>query len=159
MTFYVVDFRQPPTMALFSCEARVDESTHDLQRKLASDDTRAETEHVAVIMLARLVSRIGVAAQRRAHATQFIRGDTCADAAAANQDTDLRSPALHTLSHRKRVIRVIVRLVWIMRAEILYLVPGSAQFFNHTLVERESSVICGDGDSHCGRHFLRTARA
>ena len=157
--FYLANLRQSAAMSLLASEARVDESAHYIQRKLAAYDACAETKHVTVIMLTRLVCRVGVAAKCSAHALQLIRGHARAHAATANQDAYIRTPALHTASDEARVIRIIIRLFSIVRAEVLYLVARRAQFFDHALVERIPSMICADGDSHIGRYFFSKARA
>ena len=86
-------------MTFFTGELRRDKRTEDLKRELNADDTRAETEHVAVVMFARLVRGIGVAAKRRANAAKFVRSHGRTDTAAANQNTDLRPTRLHRFAN------------------------------------------------------------
>jgi len=135
-------------MSLFACKARGDKCAHDLHCKLDSYDARAETEHVAVIMLARLVSRVGVAAERSAHAAQFVRSHICAHAATADDYAYLSRATLYGLADCERIVWIIIRHASIMRAEILYLMPACAQLFNHALVQRKAPMICADGYSH-----------
>src|ERR1043165_3013718 len=71
--FDFIDFCKSSAMTLFAREARGDEGAHDLKRQLVTDDARAQTEDVAVIMLARLVSRVCVATERSAHAAHLVR--------------------------------------------------------------------------------------
>ena len=56
MVFDLVNFRQSPEVAIFAGEARGDEGTHYLKRKLDADHARAQAENIAVIMLARLMT-------------------------------------------------------------------------------------------------------
>ena len=90
-TFDIFDFGQPPAVALFIGEARRDESAHDLKCEFTAHDARPQTKNVAIIVLSALMRRIGVAAERRAHAAQLVRSHTRTDAASADQDADLSS--------------------------------------------------------------------
>ena len=71
--FNLINFRKSSQMSLFAREAGGDEGAHDLKRKLVSDDARAQTEDVAIIMLARLMARVCVAAERSADAAHLVR--------------------------------------------------------------------------------------
>ena len=60
--------------------------------------TRApKTEHVAIVMLARLMRRVGVGAERRAHAAYLVGRDRNARAAPADENANLRATALRPL--------------------------------------------------------------
>lgn len=140
-------------MALFACKARRSESTNYLQSEFEADDARAQTEHVAIVMLARLTGRVGIAAERSAYAAQLVCRHACPDAAAANDNSYLALAALHRASHHQRVIGIIVRVASIMRAEVVNLMARRAQFFNHALVKRKASMVCADSDSHKRRSY------
>src|SRR5947209_14339268 len=99
-------------------------------------------------MLARLMSRVGVAAKSRAHAAQFVRGDISANAAPADDYAYVNLAVLYSLSHSERVVWIIIRHIPVVRAEVFYLMTSGAQLFNHALVERKASMICADCYSH-----------
>lgn len=50
--FHRRDFRETPSMAFLTREAGGYKSTHDFHRQLNARDTRAETQHVAIVMFA-----------------------------------------------------------------------------------------------------------
>jgi hypothetical protein len=47
-----LNFFKPAAMTLFSRKLRGDEGAHDIERELNANDTRAETEDVAVVVFA-----------------------------------------------------------------------------------------------------------
>src|SRR2546421_4581447 len=92
--------------------------------------------------------RVGVGNEGRAHASDLIRGHVCTDAAAADYDPDLRTPLAHGLADLPSIIRIIIRLRAVVRAEVFEFMSGRAQFFKHALVQRIPAMICADCDSH-----------
>src|SRR3954468_3137559 len=108
-------------MSLLAREARGDKGAHDLKRKLIADDARSQTEHVAVIMLARLMRRVCVAAERSPHAAYLIRRDRRADAAPTDDDAYLRLAALYRTAYSERIVWIIIRHTSVVRAEVFYL--------------------------------------
>lgn len=143
-------------MAFFTGESSCNECPNDLQRKLDSRNARGETEHVAIVVFARLVRGIGITAKRRADAAQLIRSHSRTDTAAADQNPDIRGAALHGFTNQFCVIRIIVRNGGVVSAKIRDLVSGQPQFINHSLVEWYPCMICSNRYPH---NLVTTTRA
>jgi hypothetical protein len=47
-----VNFRETATVSFFAGKSRRDKGANDVERKLNANDTRAETEYVAVVVFA-----------------------------------------------------------------------------------------------------------
>jgi hypothetical protein len=135
-------------MAFFTSKFCCYKETQDLERELYSQDARAETEHVAVVVLARLMRGIRVATKRRANAAEFVRCDRSANTTAAHQNADLRGAPLHRFADLFCVIGIIVGYRAVVSAKVDDFVAGAAQFFDHSLIERVSTVICADCNPH-----------
>ena len=134
-------------MTFFAGESSCYKRAHDVESQFHSNDARAETEDVAVVVLPRLVRGIRVAAKRRANAAKFIRRDCCANTAPANEYADLGVALLHCFAELFCVVRIIVRNRTVVRAEVDQFVSAVAQFLNDALVQRITCMICGDGDA------------
>src|SRR6476661_629619 len=93
---------------------------------------------------------IRVAAERRANAVEFVSGDGGPYATTAHQYSNLGA-ILHRLADLFRVIRIIVRYGAVVRAEVDQIVASVAQLFNNPFVERISTMICSDCNTHSFR--------
>ena len=91
---------------------------------------------------------IGVAAERRANAVDFVCGDSGSDATTANNYSDLSSAILHGLAYLFSVVRIIVRNRAVMRAKVDQIVTRMTQLFNHPFIEWITSMICSNRYSH-----------
>src|ERR1700750_2452651 len=91
---------------------------------------------------------IGVAAERRANAVEFVRGDRSTDTTTADQYSDLRGAILHSFADLFRVIRIIVRNRAVVRAEVDQIVTRVAQLINDPFIERITAMVCSDCYSH-----------
>src|SRR6266508_1939527 len=89
---------QPSEVPLLAGEARGYKGPHNLQREFFAGNARAETQHIAVVMFARLMRGIRVTAERGANSKELVGGNRRADAAAANQNPDLRLLILNSLA-------------------------------------------------------------
>ena len=141
-------------MTFLTRKSRRHKSTDDVERKLNSYYTRTDTEHVAIVVFARLAPGIRIAAKRRADAAQFVRRHRRAHTAAADQNPDLRRAGLHGFANQFCVIRIIVCNGAVVSAEVDDLVSAVPQFINHPLIERVPGMICSNSNSH-----LTTTRA
>ena len=61
-SFNLINLSKTTAVAFLACEARGDEGAHNLKREFEADDARAQTKHVAIVMLAGLVRRVCVTA-------------------------------------------------------------------------------------------------
>ena len=94
------DLVEPAAVAGLAAEPCAEERQRALERRLDPDDPRAEGQDVHVVVLDALVGRVGVVADRRAHAADLVRGDARADAGAA--DRGCRGPPRPSGSRRPR---------------------------------------------------------
>src|ERR1051325_9639814 len=91
---------------------------------------------------------IGVTAQRRANADQFVSGYGSTDTAATNKYSDLCRAVLNGFTDFFGVIGIIVWNGAVVRAEIDEFMTSSAQLFDYALVKGKPSVIRSDGYLH-----------
>src|SRR6266545_4946460 len=91
---------------------------------------------------------VSIAAQTRPDAPQLICSNRSADSASADQNPNLRLTGLDRLAHLQCVIWIVVRLRTVMGSKIKDFVTELAQFFNYPFIERVTSMICADSDSH-----------
>src|SRR5215470_3876168 len=91
---------------------------------------------------------IGVAAECCANAVEFVGSDGSADAAAANQQTDLGIAVLNGVPDLYSVVGIIVRDGAVVSAEVDQVMAHLAQLFDDPLVERITRMIRADCYSH-----------
>src|SRR5438128_11088217 len=89
-----IHLRHAAHVALLAAESRAGEGARQLARQLDAHDSRAEAEHVHVVMLDTLVGRVMVMAEPRADAAVLVGGDGGAHAAAADENAALGPPFL-----------------------------------------------------------------
>src|SRR5947207_2681272 len=94
------------------------------------------------------MSGVGVTAKRGANSPEFIGCDGCADAAAADEDANLCLTLLNSLADFQRVIGIIVRSRTNVRAKVDELMSRCAQFFADSFIERITTVVSTDCNSH-----------
>jgi hypothetical protein len=136
------------TVSFFASEPRCDKRTHDIERELDSNHTRAETQHIAIVMFARLMSGIRVTAERGANAEELISGDSRAHTTPADQYSNLSGAVLHGLADLFGVIRIIVRDGAVVRAEVDQIMTTMPQLFNHPFIQRITRMISSNRDPH-----------
>jgi hypothetical protein len=100
------DLPEPALEGLAAAEPGIEVGADQVQRQPLPDDLRAETEHVGVVVLDRLVGRMHVVAEGRADAGDLVGRDAGADARAADQDPPLRPAAGHGTADRPAGERV-----------------------------------------------------
>src|SRR2546426_6054077 len=103
----IMDLREPPQVPLLAGELCGEERPHDLVRKPRADHPRAETEHVHIVVLDSLMSRIAIVADRGTDARKFIGGNRHAGSAAADDHAALDLTLAKHDGHGLPVVRVI----------------------------------------------------
>src|SRR5581483_7532769 len=124
-------------VALFAGELRRREGADELDGDLRPNDTRAEGEHVHVVVLDALVRGVRVVADGTADAGDLVRRDRCADAAPADQHAAVSAAGCHRIADRAREVGVVDGRV------------------ADDALEWESRVVGGDGEAHQRRTPLR----
>src|SRR6266545_1442103 len=106
---------------------------HQLTSQFDADDARAEHEHVHIVMLDALTSRIAVMTYRRANPRDLVGRYRRADTAAADQHGSFRLAIDQRLTHRLGEVRIIDRL-GAVRALVDNLVAALTQIDRETLL-------------------------
>lgn len=138
-------------MAIMRVVGRTEKRANDIEGKLAANHPRTDTEHVHVVMLDTLVGRVGVMANRRANAGDFVSRNADADPAATDQNAAIRLAADDLASDGFSKVGIITTSL-IVRSTIDHASDGNAQVrtadqFHNQLFERESGMIAADGDA------------
>ncbi len=139
-------------MSLPPAEFGIQECGHQFDSQGWSHNPGTKRQDVNIVMLHRLVRRIGVVAQAGSHPFQFISGNRSANARSANQDASIDLPALDRSAQLLSVIRVVDR-VGRVRAQVDLLMPTFADRPQYGLLERITGVVA----SHPDPHFLASS--
>src|ERR1044072_636713 len=91
---------------------------------------------------------IRIAAERRANTVEFIGSDSSADPTTANEYSDLSGAILHRLTDLFGIVRIIVRNRPVVRTEVDQIVTRLAQLFHDPFIERITTMICSDRNTH-----------
>src|SRR5271165_3943139 len=81
-----LDLAQPPHMTWLAAECRVQESPCQFLREFDANDTSAEHQHIHVVVLHALMSRVGIMTETGTDTPHLVCRDACAYAAAANEN-------------------------------------------------------------------------
>jgi hypothetical protein len=107
--FYCLDLRKTPAVPFFASKSRGDKCSHNLHRKLGSNHTSAQTEHVAIIMFSCLPSGVRITAERCANAAHLVCRNGRSNTTATHKYPNLSSAVLYCFSNQPRIVRIIVR--------------------------------------------------
>ena len=121
------DLVQPPPVPRLAGERRAEERDRALPRRLRSDHSRAEGQHVHVVVLHALVGRVRVVADGAPDAANLVRRDARADARAADQDAPIRFTVADRKAEPLGEIRIVVLRVRAIAAEVDRLVAEAAR--------------------------------
>ncbi len=138
-------------------ERRVEKDPDDLLGELGSDDTRADRQHVRVVVLAGHARRIEVVAERGPHTVDLVGRDLLALAAAPEHDPHVGLAAHDRPGHRRAERRIVDRL-GAVGAEIVDRVAPIGQHSHEVLLERIARVVTTDGNTHSGECNERGSR-
>src|SRR6187200_2353488 len=141
------DLVEPPLMAVFARKLRVEEGVDDLARQCRADDACADAQHVHVVVFNGLMRGVGVVANGRTDAREFVRGDGDPGATPADDDSAFGMAIEHRLRHGFGRVRVVHRGRR-MCTEIDNVVALSRQVRSHLLFQFKSGMIGGESDSH-----------
>jgi hypothetical protein len=133
-------------MAIFVGELSTEERRNKLSGDFIADHTRAEHEHVHVIVFDSLMGGVGIMAEAGAHTRDLVGGNGCANAASADQN-----PALGAASHNRPAdgsgdVWVVNRLL-IVRADVIDFMAQSCDKLGERLFQLISGVIGSKNDA------------
>ena len=135
-------------MPLFPGKHGSDVGADDFAGGLDTDDAGAETEHIHIVVLDSLVRRVGIVAEAGAGSADFVGGDAGADAAAADNDAALGLAGGDSSGDGERKVRVVVKRIVLMRAEVGHFVSVGREQFTDFLLQFKPAVVCADDDFH-----------
>ena len=97
--FQCFDLCEPSTVSLFATKSRGDKRSHDLHRELGPNHARSQTEHVAIVMFARLARGVSITTERGANTAKLVSRNGRSDTTPANKYPDLSGVVLHRLTN------------------------------------------------------------
>ena len=107
--FQRLNFAEPSDVAFFMGEIRREIGAHQFLCGFEADYSGSQHQHIHRIVFDSLVRRVSVVTQSGANAGQLVRGDRCADAAAADQYTTFSLPGKNRLTDGFSDVRIINR--------------------------------------------------
>src|SRR5579885_2514562 len=131
-----VDLAQPPGVTLFAAEVRREESPDESNCEFRANDTRAQAEHIHIVVLYPLMSRVVIVADRGADALHLIGGHARAHTAAADQHAALGASVQDGLAHRFGKVGIVVGGVELERAHIHRLMAFFANLLQNKRFQR-----------------------
>ena len=138
-------------MARFVGEGRAQEGGDEFLGESDSDDSRAEHEHVHIVMFDALMRGVGIVTESGSDAGDFVGGDGGADTAAADENTSFGFPGDDGFAQGFGEIGVVGR-IGVEGADVENIVTELLQEFRNLLFEREAGVIGADCDAHIEHH-------
>ncbi len=135
-------------MTLGAGELRGQERLDEFFGEEGADDASAQAENVHVVVFNALVSRESVMDQSCPDAGDLVGGNRGTHAAAANSDAAFDLPRGDGACQRYYEIRVIIRGVQFVSAEVRNLMSRLAQHRSQLLFELKSAVVCRKSDMH-----------
>ena len=138
---------EPTAMALFSREGRTEKGRNEIARESGPDDTRAETEHVHIVVLDRLPRGIAVVADGGADAGKFVCGNGDAGAATAHDDAAIRVSIAQGCGHGFGAVGIIDGSGGV-GSEVEHIMALGTEYSGKIAFHFEAGVVCGEGDAH-----------
>src|SRR6187551_2245943 len=141
---------EAPLVARLAAERRAEECDGALEARLGPDHTRAQGEHVHVVVFDALVRGISVVTDRRTDAAHLVGRHRGADARATDQDAAIRRAVLDRLAEALREVGVIVGRIGAVPAEVDQLVSetGRRETADQGVLHLRPRVIGREGDPH-----------
>src|SRR4051794_8213817 len=139
---------EPPLVAIEPGEAGPQEHVDQVERERLAHDAGSQAHHVRVVVLARLVRREHVVAERGAHAADLVDSDRRAGARAAQQQPELGVAVHDRAAEVLGPVRVVVRLERVVDAEVDRLVAAQREVGEHGPPQLDAGVVRGDRDPH-----------
>jgi acetyl-CoA acyltransferase len=141
-------FVQPSLMALLARKPGRQIRCGDLARQRDANHSGSHAQHVEVVVLDALMGGIGIVAQRGAGARNLVGRHGRSDAAAANNQAPVRRPCYDRPRHGECKIRVIVRLLVLVRAQVEHFKTALAKVRREVVLQAKSRVITANRYLH-----------
>ena len=113
------------------------------------DDPPSQAQHVEVVVLHALTSRVDIVAHGGTDSLQLVGSHAGADAAAAYDNSPLHLTFANLLSDRDRVVRIVVVRIELVSAHVDQIVAGRDQSLDERFLEDVAGVVGPDRDAHC----------
>src|SRR5579863_7472607 len=135
----------PRESALFGLKHGANKGVDKLKRQRRADDSRAQHQHVHVIVLHALVRGVGVMTDAGAHAGNFICRDAHAHARSTDDDAARSHTRFDSLAHLLAEVGVIVFRLADKSSQVDDLMASGGKVFAQLFFERKPGVIrCND---------------
>lgn len=143
-------------MTFFGSVVGIQERRDDLESQFAADDSATNAQDIHVVVLHPLACGIGVVADRRPDASDFIGCNTDADAAAANQKAAIGFATVDSLGDFDREIGIIAG-GFVIRSAVDQAGDLGSKTLNNELFESETGMVATNGQTN-GRDGIRILR-
>ncbi len=134
-------------MSLCAAEASTQEFLNQLPSECVTDHKTTETNQIEIVVFNSLVCRKLLMNQARTDSRHFVRGNGCANAAAADGHSALNFSAGNGVGQRHNKIWIIIVRAPLPVAEINYLMPGLAQLSDQIFLQLEATMVGGNADA------------
>src|SRR2546423_307890 len=135
-------------MTLGLRERRAHERAKDVADERRTDDARAETEHVHVVVFHALTRRERVVAERRPDARELVGRHGRADSAPAEEHPPLGAAILDRLRNALGIVGIVIARYDLVRTAVQDVVPQGSNDVQRHLLERKAGVIGSYRDAH-----------
>jgi hypothetical protein len=116
-------------------------SLDQLQRERGANDFTAQTKNVHVVVFNALMSGENIMDEGGAHARNLVRGDGCANAAAAESHTSLKLARCDGPSQGNDIIGVVILWVQLVCTKIHNIIPQGLQHGCYLRFKDESAMV------------------
>ena len=122
-----------------------------------TDHFSTQTKDIHVVIFDALMGGENIMDEPSTHAGNFVRGDGCSHAAAAERDSALNLSSGYSPGQRDDEVGVVISGVQLVCAEVHDLVPRATQQLRHLPFQGKPSMVRGDSHAHHG--FSLTCRS
>ena len=147
------DFVDPALVAA-AFEAAVHEGQHGLFCYFWSGEAFADAHHVGIVVKPGELRAGHIVHGGGAHSSDFVGGDSNADAAAANAQAQVGGSSDHGTANSGTVIGVVNSIVSVS-SQIDDFVAQGAKHFHQQIFEMHSRVVCPSSDSDHAQTVVR----
>src|ERR1019366_1343912 len=140
-------------MALFVGKFRCHESSYQVEGQFLADDALSKAKDIHVVVFHALVGGVVVVAKPGANSVHLVRRHRSPHPTPTDQDASFAALIQHSCSKLDRAVRIMIRHIAVVRAEIDDLVAELLQFGDHDFVQGDPGVVGGNSNSHRAYFF------
>ena len=133
-------------MTLRAAELRGKKCLNQFPSEGVTDHEATETDQVEIVVLDALVRGKCFVNQTRTDASNFVRGDRCANSAATDGHAPLHISAGNGAGQRHDIIRIVIIDLQMSVSEIDCVMTSDPQFLGEILLQLKTAVVGGNAD-------------